>query len=343
LVNFLNKEDFVMNHRPPVSLTVTKAIEGFFNYKIAEGLSDRTVESYQRQLQKWREYMGEDKDVARITTSELTAYLNWLRNEYVPHSFGSPKERLSPKTVRNFWVTLSSFFTWAAKEFRIPNPMKDVPTPRFNSPQVNPFAQAEVESMLKVCMYSREVKPGNRRAFVMRLPNGHRDQAIILTLLDTGLRAMELCSLRIKNVDTKTGRVEIQHGYEGGAKGGKGRIVYLGKTARRALWRYLAERPDGYEQSDYLFEARYNRPFNPNSLRQLIGSIAERAGVTNAYPHRFRHTFAIAYLRAGGDVFTLQAILGHSSLDMVRRYAMIAELDVENAHRKSSPADNWRL
>ena len=98
-----------MNHRPPVSLTVTKAIEGFFNYKIAEGLSDRTVESYQRQLQKWREYMGEDKDVARITTSELTAYLNWLRNEYVPHSFGSPKERLSPKTVRNFWVTLSSF------------------------------------------------------------------------------------------------------------------------------------------------------------------------------------------------------------------------------------------
>ena len=84
-----------MNHRPPVSLTVTKAIEGFFNYKIAEGLSDRTVESYQCQLQKWREYMGEDKDVARITTSELTAYLNWLRNDYVPHSFGSPKERLS--------------------------------------------------------------------------------------------------------------------------------------------------------------------------------------------------------------------------------------------------------
>lgn len=332
-----------MNHRPPGSLPAEKAIEGFLNYKTAEGLSERTVESYQRQLQKWQEYMGKNKEVAKITTSELTGYLNWLRNEYVPHSFGSAKERLSPKTVRNVWVTLSSFFTWAAREFKIPNPMKDVPAPRFKSPPVKPFTQAEVELMLKVCMYSREVKPGNRRAFVMRLPNGHRDQAIILILLDAGLRAMELCSLRVKNVDLKTGKVEIQHGYEGGAKGGKGRIVYLGKAARRAIWRYLAERQDGDDPSAYLFEARYNRPFNPNSLRQLIASIAERAGVADAYTHRFRHTFAITYLRAGGDVFTLLALLGHSSLDMVRRYAMIADLDVERAHRKASPADNWRL
>lgn len=83
--------------------------------------------------------------------------------------------------------------------------------------------------------------------------------------------------------------------------------------------------------------------FNPNSLRQLVRAIADRSEVKNAYPHKFRHTFAITYLRSGGDIFTLQALLGHNSLEMVRHNAQIAEVDIEHAHRKASPVDNWRL
>jgi integrase/recombinase XerD len=72
--------------------------------------------------------------------------------------------------------------------------------------------------------------------------------------------------------------------------------------------------------------------------------LAEKAGVKEAHPHKFRHTFTITYLRSGGDVFTLQALLGHSSVDRVRHYAQIAEVDVAQAHRcKASPEGNWRL
>ena len=128
-----------------------------------------------------------------------------------------------------------------------------------------------------------------------------------------------------------------------GAKGGKGRFVYLGRAARRSVWRYLAEREDGEDPEAPLFITKSFRAFNKDALRQLIKSLGEKAGVQKCYPHRFRHTFAITYLRSGGDVFTLQMLLGHSSLDMVKRYARVAEIDTERVHRKASPADNWRL
>jgi len=114
-------------------------------------------------------------------------------------------------------------------------------------------------------------------------------------------------------------------------------------VARKAVWRYLANREDGEDPKASLFISADDRPFTKDSLRILITRLGNRAGDKKTYPHKFRHTFAITYLRSGGDVFTLQSLLGHGSLDMVRHYARIAEVDVEPAHRKASPADNWRL
>jgi integrase/recombinase XerD len=232
-----------MNHRPLGSLLLSKAIVGFINYKTAEGLSQRTIESYDCLLKKWLEYIG-DRELGNISAQEIIAYISWLRNEYTPHRYGGKTHPLSPKTLRNVWVTLSSFYSWAAQELGVAQIMKDVPAPRVKKNPVDPFTQEEVKRMLKACKYSRKVQPGNRKSFVMRLPNTHRDQAIILMLLDTGLRAMELCKLQIGNVDLKTGRVDVKHGVMGGAKGGKGRIVYVGKVTRQALWRYQVEREE---------------------------------------------------------------------------------------------------
>jgi integrase/recombinase XerD len=331
-----------MDRNSSGSLILDKAITGFISYKMAEGLSQRSIVSYEWILRKWAVYTGEI-ELNKIASQDITGYLSWLRNDYVPRRFNGKKHPLSPKTIRNVWIALSAFFSWAKQELKLPNPMADVPVPRYKKTPVQAFSQEEVEKILKACAYSRESNTNTRHKFVMRRPTANRDYAIILILLDTGLRALELCSVKIGDVDIKSGKVEIKHGDEGGAKGGKGRTVYLGKASHRALWRYLAEREDGENHQSPVFVSRDDRPFCPDTLRQLVKSIAERAGVPNAYPHKFRHTFAITYLRSGGDVFTLQALLGHSSLDMVRHYASIADIDVANAHRRASPADNWRL
>jgi integrase/recombinase XerD len=105
----------------------------------------------------------------------------------------------------------------------------------------------------------------------------------------------------------------------------------------------LAARDDGEDADAPLFIGRNDRRMNPTSLRLLLTRMGKRAGVPDCHPHRMRHTFALEFLRGGGDVFSLQKLLGHSTLDMVRNYVAIAQVDVQNAHRRASPVDRWRL
>jgi len=111
--------------------------------------------------------------------------------------------------------------------------------------------------------------------------------------------------------------------------------VYIGQVARRVLWLYLAK--ETYSDKDSLFG------MTPLAIRLMLFRVGKHAKVTNVHPHRLRHTFAITYLRNGGDVFTLQRMLGHSSLEMVRHYLDLAQADDETAHRRASPVDRWRL
>ena len=158
-----------MKRSPSSSISLEKAIIGFLNFKIDEGLSPRSTFSYQRILEKWVEYMGNRK-IGQITEKDINEYLIYMRTEYKPKRFSGRTHMLSLKTIRNIWVTLSSFFSWAKMEFQIENPVENIPAPKFPKTVTEPYTQEEIARMIKACTYSREAETIRRKRFVMRRP-----------------------------------------------------------------------------------------------------------------------------------------------------------------------------
>ncbi|MBI5030204.1 MAG: tyrosine-type recombinase/integrase [Chloroflexi bacterium] len=330
-----------MNRRPLV-LKPSIAVSGFLQMKTAEGLSPNTLVSYKHLLSVWVSHTP-DIPVDRLKVQHLREFFAWLRTDYKPRRFSRSERPLAAKSIRNAWIALSAFFTWACVEFKFDDPMQGIPPPKFEDAPIEPFTKEQVELLLKSIEFCNIARTERRKKFTMRRMTARRDRAMILFLLDTGLRASEFCSLTIGDVDQKTGRVVVKHGTLGGAKGGKGRVVFIGKSTRSALWRYLIERTDNDDANAPLFTSRMGCAMTKTALRLMLVDLGKKAGVEKCHPHRFRHTFAITYLRSSGDLFTLQALLGHSSLEMVQHYARIAEIDIAQVHRRASPADNWHL
>ena len=191
------------------SLSISKAIDGFQKFKVAEGLSQRTIDSYGYYLNYWMNHIG-DQDIAKIKTSDLINYLAWMRTEYKPKRWNGNTDPLAAKSLRNVYIALRAFYTWLNKEFKLPNPAKEITPPKFPQHVIQTFSKEDIEKLIKACLYSREAQTNDRRTYVMRRPSANRDQAIILTLLDTGLRATELYSLTIEDLDLKTGKVNVR-------------------------------------------------------------------------------------------------------------------------------------
>jgi len=185
----------------------------------------------------------------------------------------------------------------------------------------------------------------NREQTANTRPTAERDRLIILTLLSTGIRAEELCGIKFKDLDLEGRTIKVAG--KGRGRGKKERMVHFGKTTARAFWRYLSPRMKQLHPDDPMFTVGADdlpHVMSRDYLWKLVHRIGERAGLQkDVGPHLFRHTFATNYLRNGGDLFTLQNLLGHTSLEMVKRYAQIVAADCARVHEQADPVDHWRL
>ncbi len=162
---------------------------------------------------------------------------------------------------------------------------------------------------------------------------GSRNAAILLFLLDTGVRANELCNVDLADLDRMVRSVAIKKG-----KGGKSRTIYLGKRTRRFLRKYLKKRKDDFPA---LWVSRIKTRLRYEGLKEILKRRAKDANVQSPSAHDFRRAFALESLRNGIDVYSLQRLMGHADLQVLRRYLAQTNEDIRIAHGKTSPIDNW--
>lgn len=306
-------------------IKLSQAIQGYMINAHARQLSEHTILDYKNILSKFSLHLGKDYLMSEITSTHIAMFLG-------SHA------TLKKKTVLNYHTGLSALWRWATEEGIVEeNVVRRIKPPKPELRVITPYTLEEIKLMLaSIERTKRYVRPGQGWQDRSTL-EPERAKAIIFFLLDTGVRADELCNIKIGHIDRRLMRVKVF------GKGAKDRYVSFSARTAQALWRYLATR-ENVKDDQYLFASHGpSEQFKRSRLLKMMVSIGDRAGVKGVNLHRFRHSFAIQYLRNRGDVYTLQRLLGHSSLDMVKRYLAIVQTDIDDVYKGASPVGNWNL
>jgi len=287
---------------------VSEVIEAFVETKAAV-LSPHTMQDYGLTFRRFCEFLEtpDTRLIHEVTAKDIRAFLDTIP--------GSKKNR------KNAHIALGSLWSFAIEEgFTGDHTARKVQVAKPDIRAIIPFSREEVQRLLDAARFSGRDKL--------------RNVAIVKTLIDSGVRASELCGLKFEDLEGEYIRVM--------GKGRKERRVPISAPVMAAIMEYAQTRPPGKRNAP-VFLSETGAQLNRDSLRLLINRLADRAHVNNAHPHKFRHTFAINYVMNGGDAYSLQMILGHSTMDMVKRYLYLTNKDIAAVHDRVSPLKNWGL
>ncbi|MNM88226.1 Tyrosine recombinase XerD [compost metagenome] len=304
---------------PPESTSVDAARAAFLRYCTVRNLSDKTVDYYRDTIKELQRQLSA-QDVHRpidVTKDHILTALETKRNSKIVRGRSdTPADATMDKLIRGW----RAFFNWIHTEgFIEVNPFKGIGTVKSERRVIETFSNAQVKALLDA---------PNRSTFT-----GYRDYIIMMTLLDTGIRISELAGACVTGIDWRDRTIKVY------GKGRKERIVPFSRTLEKHLREYVEMR--GALDTDILFVNIDNEPFKVRGIQQAIqlyGRDARIKGV-RVSPHTFRHTFAKMYVMNGGDSFSLQKILGHTSLEIVRMYVNLFGTDIAKQHAKYSPLE----
>ena len=276
-------------------------------------LSGNTVESYGFDMRRFSSF---------VSSSEIP--LNeFSRSHFLSFLFSLREEGLSARSAARHVSTVRSFFRYLVREGILPaSPVSEAKGPRTGRLLPRYLTLSEVEHLLSA--------PDGET------PEGMRDKAMLELMYASGLRASEVVTLRLENVEANAGFLRVL------GKGGKERVVPVAQPALDTLQEYLTRgRPLFLKKKgagNVLFLSRLGRPITRQTLWNRIGRWAKAAGIRDRVsPHTLRHSFAGHLLAGGADLRAVQAMLGHADISTTQIYTHVTAERLREIHRKHHP------
>ena len=293
------------------SFTLSELIDAFLEDCQLRNLREHTIKYYRNELRSFKNLIGTE-NVEEITAELIKDRI--IRKEQ--------EKGNKPVSINSRLRAVRAFFNFLLEQGYIKkNPMDGVSLLKHRKNVIQTLTVQQINALLNAC---------NLRTFV-----GYRDYVIISLILETGIRAWELVNIDVYDVDLSKGFIRIKQ-----SKNHLERVVPIQKKMKDLLNRYIKIR--GNVDTDRLFITIDGKPLSKRQLQQRISDLGEKAGIkgVRVSPHTLRHTFAKLSVMNGANAFQLQAILGHTTLEMTKVYVNLFSNDVAESHKKFSPLQN---
>ena len=269
--------------------------------KLEKGFSPNTIEAYQRDLDRFIEFMNANQ---RDFLSDDVRLEDFQHFSAALYELG-----IAPRSLSRILSGLRSFYHFLVlSDLKETNPTELLEFPKKAKHLPEVLTVEEVDA-LEACIDLSERE-------------GHRNRAIIETLFSCGLRVSELCNLKMSNLYLDEGFIKVE------GKGNKQRLVPISRRAVKELNLWFADRnlidiKPG--QEDFVFVSHTRRQqLTRVMVFYVIKSLVEKAGIQKAVsPHTLRHSFATALLEGGANLRAIQAMLGHESIATTQIYMHI--------------------
>ena len=290
------------------------AMSEFIYEKEAANLAARTIGSYKQSVRLFCEFHEFE---AETLVNDITVeyFYDWIK--------ALKKRGVKPTTINHYLRDCRTFFYWCMEKKYITEPYQ-ITMIKYQDEGLKFFSEKDIALLLQ--------KPSKNADF----PEW-RMWAIVNWMMATGNRAATVCEVRVGDIDYQAKEITLRH-----TKNKKAQIIPLSPSLEAALREYCKIWRAYSEEEDYLFPNVADEAWTSDGLRQAFVRYTKKRGVSRHNPHGLRHSFGRGWVKNQGNVFMLQKMLGHSTLDMTKRYVALFSDDLKEDYEIYSPLDTMK-